>query len=196
MRFNSNCFVRKNFPNYFRNPRSCWSHIGPINISNPKENGRKFADDNLNAFPLMKCVVFCFKFHLTLLPSIHLLRNHHWFIKWFGAEQTTIHYFNKLRHIFVSVIFDEISAPRVTYIYRTMWNLYWEAWENVPVSISGMCEIALESEILQCLCIFKPVTMTIIFATVSAEALPAPNELRRVVIDNSKIRNKYRIPSI
>ena len=52
------------FPNYFRNPRSCWSQIGPINIINPKQNDRNFADD------IFKCISFhemcCILFQISL----------------------------------------------------------------------------------------------------------------------------------
>ena len=48
-----------------------------------------------NAFAWMKCFVFLFKFHWSLLLWVQSTISQHWFKQWLGADQATSHYLNQ-----------------------------------------------------------------------------------------------------
>ena len=64
--------------------RRIWSNY---HIETEKKTAEIFADDIFKYFSPKAIVVFLFKFHWKLFPSIQLTIIKHWFRKWLGADK-------------------------------------------------------------------------------------------------------------
>ena len=111
-----------------------------VNTLRPTQICRYIADNILIAFPWLKIVVFCFKFHWNFFPMVQLTINQHWL----GAEQRTGHYLNQRQSDAASmslcrIVFETSgvgTAQRASNANRTVECRYNAAQYNIVLHTS------------------------------------------------------------